>query len=123
MIKFDSENPNQIKIAGAPKEIAVEVAAFAKTIHDMMLEYDEDVAMEYQMNLLMLIFAAFENNHEEKKRLIAEHEKRMELFERLKGLKTLVQRLEDSKSEDIRRSEFDSDDEFRKWFHGEEDEE
>lgn len=123
MIKFDSENPNQIKIAGAPKEISIEVAAFAKTIHDMMLEYDEDVAMEYEMNLFMAIFTAFENNHEEKKRLIAEHENIGKAFEHLKFLKGLVKSLEDNKSEDIRRSEFDSDDEFRKWFHGEEDEE
>lgn len=123
MIKFDSENPNQMKMGGAPKDIAIEVATLAKTVHDIMLEHNEDMAMEYEMNLFMGIFAAFENNHEEKKRIIAEHEKQMELFERLRGLKALVQHLEDTKSEDIRRSEFDSDDEFRKWFHGEEDEE
>lgn len=123
MIKFDSENANQMKIAGAPKEIAIEVAALAKTVHDIMLEHNEDMAMEFELNLFMGILVAFENSIEEKRKFVAEHEKRMEVVERLKALNSFLEHLKDNKPEDIRRSEFDSDEEFRKWFHGEEDEE
>jgi len=123
MIKFDSENVNQMKIAGTPKEISIEVAALAKTIHDIMLENNEDMATEYEMNLFTGILVAFEKNHEEKKKFIAEHERRMEVIEHLKALNNFLEHLKDNKPEDIRRSEFDSDEEFRHWFHGEEDEE
>ena len=123
MIQFDSEDAGKMKIAGPPKELAIEIAALAKTIHDMMLEYDEDMALEFEMNLFMGILAAFENNSEEKKRMIAEHEKYIESLNHLKILKAIASSLESNKPEDIRRSEFDSDEEFKRWFHGEEEEE
>ena len=55
MIKFDTEHMNDgsgLKIAGSPEDLAIEVASLAKTIHDIMKDYDEEMAAMYEMNLL-----------------------------------------------------------------------
>lgn len=128
MIKFDTEEIGKLKIGGSPKDLAVEVGALAKTIHDVIGEYSEEMAQDYEMNLFMAIFAAFENDPEEKKKLIAEHEKQMEMLNKLRSIKKFLDELksdveaENAKNEseikDIRRAEFDSDEEFTNWFRG-----
>lgn len=131
MIKFDTEKMNDgsgLKIAGSPEDLAIEVASLAKTIHDIMNDYDEDMAKIYEMNLMHGIVCAFESVKEEKKKLIEEHTKQMEMINKLRGIKDFLDKvkeglekerenLEKDNITDIRRSEFDSDDEFKKWFH------
>lgn len=132
MIKFDTEKMGDgsgLKIAGSPEDIAIEVASLAKTIHDIMKDYDEDMARIYEMNLMHGIVCAFESDQEEKKKLIEEHTKQMEMLNKLRGIKDFLDKVkEDLEKErenlekdnitDIRRSEFDSDEEFMKWFRG-----
>lgn len=132
MIKFDTEKMGDgsgLKIAGSPEDLAIEVASLAKTIHDIMKDYDEDMAKIYEMNLMHGIVCAFESDKEEKKKLIEEHTKQMEMINKLRGIKDFLDKVkEDLEKErgnlekdnvtDIRRSEFDSDDEFMKWFRG-----
>lgn len=131
MIKFDTEKMGDgsgLKIAGSPEDLAIEVASLAKTIHDIMNDYDEDMARIYEMNLMHGIVCAFESDQEEKKKLIEEHTKQMEMINKLRGIKDFLDKvkeglekergnLEKDNITDIRRSEFDSDDEFKKWFH------
>ena len=131
MIKFDTEKMGDgsgLKISGSPEDLAVEVASLAKTIHDIMKDYDEDMARIYEMNLLNAIVCAFETDEVEKKRIIEEHTKQMEMLNKLRGIKDFLDKVkEDLEKErenlkndstmDIRRSEFDSDEEFKKWFH------
>lgn len=132
MIKFDTEKMDDgsgLKIAGSPEDLAIEVASLAKTIHDIMKDYDEDMARIYEMNLMHGIVCAFESDQEEKKKLIEEHTKQMEMINKLRGIKDFLDKvkeglekergnLEKDNITDIRRSEFDSDDEFKKWFRG-----
>ena len=132
MIKFDTEKMGDgsgLKIAGSPEDLAVEVASLAKTIHDIMKDYDEDMARIYEMNLMHAVVCAFESDEEEKKKLIEEHTKQMEMINKLRGIKDFLDKVkEDLEKErenlkndstmDIRRSEFDSDEEFKKWFRG-----
>lgn len=131
MIKFDTEHMDDgsgLKIAGSPEDLAIEVASLAKTIHDVIKDYDEDMAMMYEMNLLCGVTCAFETDEKEKKRVIEEHTKQMEMINKLKGIKEFLDKvkedlgkekgdLEKEDITDIRRSEFDSDEEFKKWFH------
>lgn len=132
MIKFDTERMNDgsgLKIAGSPEDLAIEVASLAKTIHDIMNDYDEDMAKMYEMNLMHAVVCAFESDEEEKKKIIEEHTKQMEMINKLRGIKDFLDKvkeglekergnLEKDNVTDIRRSEFDSDDEFKKWFRG-----
>lgn len=132
MIKFDTEHMDDgsgLKIAGSPEDLAIEVASLAKTIHDVIKDYDEDMAMMYEMNLLCGVVCAFENDEKEKKKVIEEHTRQMEMINKLRGIKDFLDKVkEDLEKErgnlekdnitDIRRSEFDSDEEFKKWFRG-----
>ena len=132
MIKFDTEKMGDgsgLKIAGSPEDLAIEVASLAKTIHDIIKDYDEDMAAMYETNLLCGIACTFENDEKEKKRVIEEHTKQMEMINKLKGIKDFLDKvkeglekerenLEKDNITDIRRSEFDSDEEFKKWFRG-----
>ena len=131
MIKFDTEKMGDgsgLKIAGSPEDLAIEVASLAKTIYDVIKDYDEDMARMYEMNLLCGVTCAFESDEKEKKRVIEEHTKQMEMINKLKGIKEFLDKvkeglekergnLEKDNITDIRRSEFDSDEEFKKWFH------
>ena len=132
MIKFDTEHMDDgsgLKIAGSPEDLAIEVASLAKTIYDVIKDYDEDMARMYEMNLLCGVTCAFETDEKEKKRVIEEHTKQMEMINKLKGIKDFLDKvkedlgkgkgdLEKDNITDIRRSEFDSDEEFKKWFRG-----
>ena len=132
MIKFDTEKMGDgsgLKISGSPEDLAVEVASLAKTIHDIMKDYDEEMAMVYEMNLMNAIVCAFETDEKEKKKIIEEHTKQMEMLNKLRGIRDFLDKVkEDLEKErgnlekdnitDIRRSEFDSDEEFKKWFRG-----
>lgn len=128
MIKFDSDDPGKLKIAGEPEEIAVEVGALAKTIYDIIKEYNEEMAMMYEMNLMHAVVCAFETDQEEKKKFIEEHERQMKLIHQLGNIRDFLDSLKEglekekekreSNIKDIRRSEFDSDEEFTKWFRG-----
>lgn len=132
MIKFDTEKMDDgsgLKIAGSPEDLAIEVASLAKTIHDIIKDYDEDMAMAYEMNLLCAVVCAFESDEKEKKKFIEEHTRQMEMINKLRGIKDFLDKVkEDLEKErgnlekgnitDIRRSEFDSDEEFKKWFRG-----
>ena len=136
MIKFDTEKMNDgsgLKISGSPEDIAIEVASLAKTIHDIMKDYDEEMAMLYEMNLMNAVVCAFESDEEEKKKLIEEHTKQMEMINKLRGIKDFLDKvkeglekerenLEKDNITDIRRSEFDSDEEFKKWLRGDDEE-
>ena len=131
MIKFDTEKMGDgsgLKIAGSPEDLAIEVASLAKTIHDIIKDYSEDMGMEYEMNVLNAIVCAFETDEKEKKKIIEEHTRQMEMLNKLKGIKEFLDKvkeglekergnLEKDNITDIRRSEFDSDEEFKKWFH------
>lgn len=132
MIKFDTDHMNDgsgLKIAGSPEDLAIEVASLAKTIHDIMKDYDEEMAAMYETNLLAGIVCVFETDQEEKKKLIEEHTKQMEMLNKLRGIKDFLDKVkEDIEKErgnlkkdnitDIRRSEFNSDEEFMNWFRG-----
>lgn len=125
MIKFDTEHMNDgsgLKIAGSPEDLAIEVASLAKTIHDIMKDYNEEMAAIYEMNLLTGIACVFETDEKEKKRVIEEHTKQMEMINKLRGIKDFLDKvkegLEKDNITDIRRSEFDSDEEFMNWFRG-----
>lgn len=132
MIKFDTEHMNDgsgLKIAGSPEDLAIEVASLAKTIHDIMKDYDEEMAEMYEINLLNAIVCAFITNDEKKKKVIEEYTKQMEMINNLRGIKDFIDKVkEDLEQErenlkkdnitDIRRSEFNSDEEFTKWFRG-----
>lgn len=132
MIKFDTEHMNDgsgLKIAGSPEDLAIEVASLAKTIHDIMKDYDEEMAAMYEMNLLTGIACVFETDEKEKKRVIEEHTKQMEMINKLRGIKDFLDKvkeglekergnLEKDNVTDIRRSEFDSDEEFINWLRG-----
>lgn len=132
MIKFDTEHMNDgsgLKIAGSPEDLAIEVASLAKTIHDIMKDYDEEMAAMYEMNLLTGIACAFETDEKEKKRVIEEHTKQMEMINKLRGIKDFLDKVKEGLEKekenhekdnitDIRRSEFNSDEEFMNWFRG-----
>lgn len=132
MIKFDTEKMGDgsgLKIAGSPEDLAIEVASLAKTIYDVIKDYDEDMARMYETNLLCGVTCAFETDEEEKKKLIEEHTKQMEMINKLRGIKEFLDKVEEGLEKergnlkkdntmDIRRSEFDSDEEFMKWFRG-----
>lgn len=131
MIKFDTEHMDDgsgLKIAGSPEDLAIEVASLAKTIYDVIKDYDEYMAGMYEVNLLCGVACAFETDEKEKKRVIEEHTKQMEMINKLKGINDFLDKvkeglekergnLEKDNITDIRRSEFDSDEEFKKWFH------
>ena len=127
MIKFDTEKMGDgsgLKIAGSPEDLAIEVASLAKTIHDIIKEYNEEMAMVYEMNLMHGVVCAFESDQAEKKKLIEEHTKQMEMINKLRGIKDFLDKVKEGLEKergnitDIRRSEFDSDEEFKKWFRG-----
>lgn len=132
MIKFDTEKMGDgsgLKIAGSPEDLAIEVASLAKTIYDIIKDYDEDMAMMYEMNLMNGIVCAFETDEKEKKRVIEEHTKQMEMINKLKGIKDFLDKVKEGLEKekenhekeditDIRRSEFNSDEEFMNWFRG-----
>ena len=127
MIKFDTEKMGDgsgLKIAGSPEDLAIEVASLAKTIHDIIKEYNEEMAMVYEMNLMHGVVCAFESDQEEKKKLIEEHTKQMEMINKLRGIKDFLDKVKEGLEKergnitDIRRSEFNSDEEFKKWFRG-----
>lgn len=132
MIKFDTEKMSDgsgLKIAGSPEDLAIEVASLAKTIHDIMNDYDEDMAKMYEMNLMHAVVCAFESDEEEKKRIIEEHTKQMEMINKLRGIKDFLDKVKEGLEKerdnikkdnitDIRRSEFNSDEEFMNWFRG-----
>lgn len=128
MIKFDTEHMNDgsgLKIEGTPEEIAIEVVALAKTIHDIMLDYNDEYGKEFELTLMNAVLAAFETDAEEKRQLIKKHEEDMKMMKTLydvknflEGLKERISNKNESGADDIRRSEFDSDEEFMKWFRG-----
>lgn len=125
MIKFDNSNESNVtlKIAGTPEDLALELAALTLSVRDKIEEYNENDAELFALQLMHNIMIGFEDDREERKKMVEEHSRSMDVLKKLMGLeeylKSLTNDLEnENKVTDIRRSEFDSDEEFEKWFHG-----
>lgn len=125
MIKFDNFDESNItlKIAGTPENLALELAALALSIRDKIEEYNHNDAELFTLQLMHNLIIGFEDDVEEKRKIVEDHNKNMDVLKKLMGLeeylKSVKNELEnENKVTDIRRSEFDSDEEFKKWFHG-----
>lgn len=128
MIKFDNSNEKNdgdvvLKIAGTPMDLALEVAALALSVRDKIEEYNDNDAKLFTLQLMHNLMIGFEDDREERKKMVEEHNKHMEVLTKLMGLEEYLKSLKndlenEDKVTDIRRSEFDSDEEFEKWFHG-----
>lgn len=131
MIKFDNSNEKNdgdvvLKIAGTPMDLALEVAALALSVRDKIEKYNENDAELFTLQLLHNLMIGFEKDSKERKRMVEEHDKQMEVLKKLMGLEEYLKSVQnelknENKVTDIRRSEFNSDEEFEKWFHGGED--
>lgn len=125
MIKFDNSNESNVtlKIAGTPEDLALELAALTLSVRDKIEEYNENDAELFALQLMHNIMIGFEDDREERKRMVEEHDRSMDVLKKLMGLEEYLKSLKndlenENKVTDIRRSEFDSDEEFEKWFHG-----
>ena len=125
MIKFDNFDGNNVtlKIAGTPEDLALELAALVMSVRDKIEEYNDNDAKLFALQLMHNLTIGFEDDAEEKKRLVKEHNKQMDFLKKLMGLEEYLKSVENelknaNKVTDIRRSEFNSDEEFEKWFHG-----
>ena len=106
MIKFnnfDSKNDGDVvlKIAGTPDDLALELAALAMSIRDKIEEYNDNDAKLFVLQLMHNLMIGFEDDAEEKKKIIEDHNKHMDVLKKLMGLeeylKSVKEELENEK--------------------------
>ena len=125
MIEFstkDAENP-VIHYSGKVTFVASEALAMISAIYKMVKEDDPDAAEAFKFCIEKGMDVTF-LSQEECKKIVEESEKQVdEMLEKVsKALDTLKQLVNEKEvekeNEDIRSADFDSDDQFTKWFHG-----
>ena len=96
MLKIDTENPKGafIELKGTPLDIAVEYSAVGRSIFRTLKEKDKAAGITFMINVMRCFEGILTEDIEE------------------------MEKKHSESKNDIRRSEFDSDEEFKKWFHG-----
>ena len=125
MIKINTEEGGGVEIKGFVPEIISETINAVRAIYTMIKEDDPFGAKMYKDMILKEIYVAFKTPEEIKelneKSLNEMRDKLGNLGEMLDFLEKLMHGEEDNKEEekDIRSADFESDVDFKKWFHGE----
>lgn len=124
MIKYDTTD-HRVEIQGSIGQLIPESIFLIYEIYNMILEDDADNASnaaefykKEMLNALPMVFISKDKLKKENERIEKENKERLEkLKDSLNKLGELLNILEE-KDEDIRSADFDSEDEFSKWLHG-----
>lgn len=110
MIEYVSGN--HLNISGNTLDLVKDTIHMINEIYEVIKQRDEDLAHEYKKDVSNMLYIAFmseeELNNEAQK-------KRNEFKRRIEDMLETIQNALDNK--DIRSADFNSDDEFEKWFH------
>lgn len=110
MIEYVSGD--HLNISGNTIELVTDTIHMISEIYEVIKQKDEDLAYEYKKDVNHMLYAAFmskeELNNEAQKQ-------RKEFKRRIEDMLETIQNALDNK--DIRSADFNSDDEFEKWFH------
>ena len=129
MIKYDTTD-HRVEIQGSIGQLIPESIFLIHEIYNMILE-DKDngdsekmaeIFKKEMLNALPMVFISKDKLKKENERIEKENKERLEkLKDSLNKLGELLNMLEEEdedKNEDIRSADFDSEDEFSKWLHG-----
>lgn len=124
MIKINTEEGGGVEIKGFLPEIISETISAVRDIYNMIKEDNPFGAKMYKDMILKEMYVAFKTPEEIKELNEKSLNKMKDKLGHLGGMLDFLEKLmhdeEDNKEEkDIRSADFESDVDFKKWFHGE----
>ena len=122
MIKFD----NSIKSGavciceGSIEQVAMEYGALGKALYDTISKANGKESAEFfDIFARMYYDISLASDKDERDKIIEEYKPIMEQIKYVHALQGILNKVnEKTKNDNILRSEFNSDEEFKKWFHG-----
>ena len=125
MIEFISGD--HVKINGSLMELVSDSIHMVSDVYNAIKEDDEKLAEEYKKDITNMLYIAFLSDDEirdEANKQKDEFKRRInDILDKLNELFEKSEKEEKEKNKDIRSADFDSDDEFAKWFHSDSEEE
>lgn len=123
MIKFDSET-GEFSMAGNGMEILVELLGLIHCMYEAYCKDDPNVGKGFKMMFAKHYDKAFYHNDEMVDEMAKSIKEREDAINSAKELISLLEEMVKKKNNDndtdVRKADFTSDEEFHKWFSGEE---
>ena len=130
MIKYnsgDKETSSMLEIKGTLIELAAEASTFLHSMYMSFLQDSPIVAEKFKELITETVSRGYIFMDDKQLHEVANSKKEesAKVIDALNGLLDLLKKAagNEPESKDIRSADFDSDDDFRKWFHTDEEEE